>query len=385
MPDFFYEPIQILEEIKDGYGAEMSREDSAFLCGLLRKYRPGKILELGVAAGGTTAIMLNCCRLLQLDTTLYSVDTMEHFYQDATLKTGYLADRAEARIREAGAEAPPRKLYTGGIYLDFADEIGGDIDMAVIDTVHSLPGELLDFLSVYPALKKGSIVVLHDICLNHLSDLDTSFATKVLFDTVTADKIIKPAAHAADYPNIAAFRITDDTDRYLKDVFSALTLTWKYIPEERHIALYRQFFAEHYAKDMQDMFQAALSLNQRTMEKRWLQKIEKGRAAADLHKLLAKAAEYENRYIYGYGKYGKTFAAVMEQAGLKINGFVVSDNQALPQDAPEKVQHLGDIEDKTALFIIAVADNIAPAIKAELDRYGIRSVLAAGDILTRLM
>ena len=41
---------------------EMSEFESAFLCGLLNKFQPKKILEVGVAAGGTTAIILQCMK-----------------------------------------------------------------------------------------------------------------------------------------------------------------------------------------------------------------------------------------------------------------------------------------------------------------------------------
>lgn len=37
---------------------EMSPFDSGFLCGLMKKYRPKRILEVGVSAGGTTSIIL---------------------------------------------------------------------------------------------------------------------------------------------------------------------------------------------------------------------------------------------------------------------------------------------------------------------------------------
>lgn len=60
----FYEPVNILKQLSGEYTAEMSEEQSAFLCGLLKKYRPNKIVEIGVAAGGTTAVMLNCIALL---------------------------------------------------------------------------------------------------------------------------------------------------------------------------------------------------------------------------------------------------------------------------------------------------------------------------------
>jgi hypothetical protein len=61
------------------------------------------------------------------------------------------------------------KLYTGGLSIKFMDEIGGDIDFCLIDTLHTIPGGILDFLMVFPYLKNDAIIIFHDINL-HTSD-----------------------------------------------------------------------------------------------------------------------------------------------------------------------------------------------------------------------
>ncbi len=52
----------------------MSERQSGFLCGLIKEFKPKRILEIGVAAGGTTAIMLNCISMLGLETSIVSID-----------------------------------------------------------------------------------------------------------------------------------------------------------------------------------------------------------------------------------------------------------------------------------------------------------------------
>jgi predicted O-methyltransferase YrrM len=49
--DLLYEPLEILDKLSET-GAMMSRDEHAFLCGLIRTYRPKKIVEVGVARGG---------------------------------------------------------------------------------------------------------------------------------------------------------------------------------------------------------------------------------------------------------------------------------------------------------------------------------------------
>ena len=39
---------------------EMTPFESAFLCGVLREFRPNKIVEVGIAGGGTSAIISSC-------------------------------------------------------------------------------------------------------------------------------------------------------------------------------------------------------------------------------------------------------------------------------------------------------------------------------------
>lgn len=53
-----YEIIDELCEIENK--CEMSRDQIAFLCGLLKWKKPRKIVEVGVAEGGTTAIIIKC-------------------------------------------------------------------------------------------------------------------------------------------------------------------------------------------------------------------------------------------------------------------------------------------------------------------------------------
>jgi hypothetical protein len=56
-------------------------------------------------------------------------------------------------------------LFKGGVTSEFIEKIGGNIELAFIDTVHVTPGEKLDWLQVLPFLKEEAIVVFHDTFL----------------------------------------------------------------------------------------------------------------------------------------------------------------------------------------------------------------------------
>lgn len=82
----YYEPISILDLLQARSKVEMSPRQLAFLCGLIKEYKPQKIVEIGVAAGGTSSVILNCISLLGLETEMYSIDLSPYYYRDRSKK-----------------------------------------------------------------------------------------------------------------------------------------------------------------------------------------------------------------------------------------------------------------------------------------------------------
>ena len=70
---------------------EMTEFESAFLCGMLKKIHPKKILEVGVAGGGTTAIILQALEDIGEPYEMNSIDASETFYRDRTKPSGFMA------------------------------------------------------------------------------------------------------------------------------------------------------------------------------------------------------------------------------------------------------------------------------------------------------
>ena len=93
--ELFEEPQNILELVNYEFGnnyAEMTCWQLSFLCGLIKKYSPRKILELGVSAGGTSAVLMNTLTILGSEAKYYSVDIAENYYVDERQKTGFVAE-----------------------------------------------------------------------------------------------------------------------------------------------------------------------------------------------------------------------------------------------------------------------------------------------------
>ena len=91
-------PVKELRSQTD-FVCEMTEYDHSFLCGMIKLKNPKKVLEIGVAEGGTTAVIINCLSLLgEAKREVYSVDIAEMLFYDKEKKVGYEYDRLVSYI-----------------------------------------------------------------------------------------------------------------------------------------------------------------------------------------------------------------------------------------------------------------------------------------------
>lgn len=238
---------------------DMSEFDSAFLCGLLNKFRPKKILEVGVAAGGTTGVILNCLENIGQKYRMMSVDIDERYYRDNNYPCGFLAYEITKNLQVGTHE------FQVGTILPFViDDFGDDIDFLILDTIHRMPGENLDFLTALPYLKKNAVICMHDVSMDHRFQSRIFHATTALFSSVIADKILNFELNDSlhfKYPNIAAFQINDDTLKNIENVFLALILRWDYILDYKNLKGYTEMIMRHYPAELFAIYREAIRLN----------------------------------------------------------------------------------------------------------------------------
>ncbi len=136
---------------------EMTDFESSFLCGIIIKYKPRKCVEVGIAEGGTTAVIMQCLTMIHGDVgdadkpIVYGVDLSEKLYAGGKdKKSGYLAERAKKHLSNVNL-----KLLLGDVLPNRLSEIGNEIDLVLLDTTHFLPGEALDFLAILPFVSDG--------------------------------------------------------------------------------------------------------------------------------------------------------------------------------------------------------------------------------------
>jgi predicted O-methyltransferase YrrM len=281
----------------------MTLEERRFLHGLLRHFKPKKVLEVGAFSGAGSALILNALSD-QPEARLYSVDilyeihrrlyglrpvlnTIEYMTGNHDYESHEVGFVAKSCFPEAGARW---KLYCGQRCEMVLDEIGGGIDFVVLDAAHSLPGEVLDFLTCLPYTAPDCVFVLHDINVGFLGSLAPlgpgwpepakkrmEFSCRVLMNTVTADKAYPLKNTLAPFwdpesrfklrhlkdaslPNIGAFRANARTrgPEALRDLFNCLLLPWNNHDFDDHaFRVLSSFLRRHYPEELAAIFDLA--------------------------------------------------------------------------------------------------------------------------------
>jgi predicted O-methyltransferase YrrM len=265
----------------------MSNTERKFINGIIREIKPKKVLELGVATGGSTCVILNA--LIGIESSyLYSIDYNHDDILNPEKKIGFLVEEIMSDYMDKWT------LFTGGIAAKFLGKIGGNIDLCLIDTAHILPGEILDFLMILPFMTKDGIVIVHDTNDNWL-DLfygSTAIAGNILFSVVKAEKIQTKKVdnyceffHEAPYfksrfgikqvpslnspfPNIGAFQVNQETMDNISDLFFALSLNWEYLPSNEDMEHVTKLLYKYYPKENVESLIKLYNLNKKKFDRK---------------------------------------------------------------------------------------------------------------------
>lgn len=296
----WYEP---LEEIDFNLiKTEMGRDQLACICGAIKRHRPKKIVEVGVAAGGTTVVLYECLRKLNLNACIYSVDLAENYYKDHSKKTGYIA--AEYFMNNENLDVR-HKFILGRFLPKSIDSIGRDIDMLILDSVHILPGEVLDFLVAFPYLSPNAIVVLHDIALWTGEYIPYTMPTNLLMNVATGRKAVNWTTRGI--PDIGFFCIDSDIRNRIKDFFWLFMEEWGYKLSNKEIKIYGDFFEQHYLSDEVEIFYKSVKLNESKNDKPFMEWLS--------NEYRMFEGIFEHILLYGAGHMGNLF-----MNNLKIHG-----------------------------------------------------------------
>ena len=256
-PEYYQNELveEVDELIKDV--SEMQKIERQFINGIIRQVKPKKILEVGVSSGSGTAIILNAIKDMP-ESKLYSIDYNTKWYRDNGKLSGFIVTENFKDLTDKW------ELYTGGAASKFMEIIGDDIDMCIMDTVHWNPGEFLDFLMVFPFLKKNAIFILHDIqiFIPRNNDLK-SLTCPMLFSALKGKKFyIEKSDLGCRYSNIGAIILdTDYIKETIEDIFFMLTFPWGYkIQNSLHIDTIK-LFNKYYSRYLVSKYEQIILYN----------------------------------------------------------------------------------------------------------------------------
>ena len=251
---------------------EMSVQDRCFLNAMLLRSCPKKVLELGVSAGGSSVLILNAIK--QTDQAeLHAIDYLPFWYKSNDKPSGFIVENYPLLKNKY-------KIYRGVMATKFINDIGGEIDFVLLDTMHCNPGEILDFLMILPFLKEDATVVFHDISLHASIEHGHngwSLTTCLLMSSIYGDKFIPDYLSGNPlnlsnnlifpFPSIGAVRLNQYTKKRLFEVFNLLKLRWMYLPPENDKKEIMEHFSRYYDSILIDYLDTVFNFQNFTFEK----------------------------------------------------------------------------------------------------------------------
>jgi predicted O-methyltransferase YrrM len=237
---------------------ELTLEEQKFFHGLIRKIKPKKIVEIGVSRGGSSVLILNAIKDIK-HARLFSIDKLNYCYKNKKKKPGYVVEEKFPELMNKWTR------YIGTLTSQVIENIGNDIDLVFIDTMHTTPGEMLDWLMVLPFLKNEAIVVFHDIYILYnskkLINTKTITSNNQLICYIRGELILPLYGNKTFNRNIGALKLAPEQKNYYYQYFLALAIQWEYMPSKNDIQFMRDFFMKNYGQKYIDIFDEALEKN----------------------------------------------------------------------------------------------------------------------------
>ncbi|MFI3249377.1 MAG: class I SAM-dependent methyltransferase [Eubacteriales bacterium] len=353
----------------DVHYSEMVPYERKFVHGLIRYMKPKRILEIGVAEGGGSVVILNAIEDTP-ETTLTSIDLMETCWNDSTKGVGFAC-------LEKYQSNKQWEMHLGKDPSEIIEELAkeGKFDFLILDTAHVHPIESLNFLSVFPFLTENCTMVLHDIGEYEGNEERYSnfpavpFACKLLFDTLVGEKrVLPPSKYPMDrvVSNIGVCQFNIDTKKYIGNILSMLLFPWGLQPDrvDSIFALLERYYDEDAVQTLERSYQY-----NRFFELGWGQT----RNNNPLH--------YNKKKIIFYG-YGDFFQKLWNTPSFFSEPIVEvwdkADKESTEEGLLLRKPDYNSTEKEEILIVLSTAPKdieVQESIKAELKGYGFPRVV----------
>ena len=263
-----YEREIITDKMKNLAHWQLNDDEPYFLNGIIRKFKPKKCLEIGVAYGGSAIIILNAIKDIK-DSFLISLDLNTDLFNKVKLKTGCNVEKYFPEL----ASNNKWQLYTGEQPHKFLDKLNMKFDFLFLDTSHLTPGEIINIIEAFPFLEENAIVVLHDVLFHlpshgHYKPKEIKFHPSQIYlmTSLSGNKVVIPD-NRFGAENIGAVFLNPNQEKYYLNYFFLLMSPWDYMPTDSQIEELRVFIKKYYKKDKYlNLFNKAVEENKMYLE-----------------------------------------------------------------------------------------------------------------------
>jgi predicted O-methyltransferase YrrM len=225
-------PLTMTDELAEIYRLkpawiqrEIKRNEAIVLTREIDNVGAKNAIEIGVASGFSSAVILSSLRKRDKSAKLYAFDLSKECYFDKTKKTGQA-------VTEIFGNSKGYSLKTGLTSADIPNQ-ELIVDFAFIDAGHRHPWPTLDLLSLHRFVKKGGLVGLHDV--NMPLQLENAYRQNGPRDLIRmwsgTKRIYKKA------PNIGFIELGSDS-QFVECVFRSLVSDWDCLVDDNALEKY---------------------------------------------------------------------------------------------------------------------------------------------------
>jgi len=243
----------------------MSLDVAYLINGLIRKHKPKNCLEIGVAKGGSSILILNAIKDLP-DSRLVSIDLFTEFRKK---RVGHLVEELFPELMDKW------NLFVGDMPHKYLIQLNLKFDFLFLDTAHVSPGEFFNLIEALPFLKENAIIVLHDTIWhldqaikkkNNLSEAKIMPTQIYLMSALIGEKFLIQK-NTFNFENVGVVCLEEHQEKYYLNYFLLLMNIWQYMPKNEHINELRNFISQYYkSKLLLNIFDVSVHYNRKFFE-----------------------------------------------------------------------------------------------------------------------